>query len=62
LRRSAGSTGFTAYGNGHWIQSQHEVTIPAGGEWTLTRRVTALPATTADPWAPLAKLDAYLAR
>jgi phosphodiesterase/alkaline phosphatase D-like protein len=50
------NAGFTAYGNGNWIQSQHEVTIPAGGEWTLTRRITALPTTTANPWTPLEAL------
>jgi hypothetical protein len=45
-------TSFTAYGNGNWIQSQHEVTIPAGGTWTLTRRIVALPVV-GDPWTPL---------
>ncbi len=49
------SAGFTAYGNGNWIQSQWQVTIPAGGSWTLRRRIVAL-ATTTDPWAPLAAL------
>ncbi len=44
--------GFTAYGTGNWIASQHEVTIPAGAAWTLTRRIVALP-TTGDPWAAL---------
>jgi hypothetical protein len=48
-------TGFTAYGNGNWIQSQRQVTVPAGGSWTLRRRIIAV-ATTGDPWAPLAAL------
>ncbi len=47
------NSGFTAYGNGNWIQSQHEVTIAAGGTWTLTRRIAALPTTTTSPWAAL---------
>jgi phosphodiesterase/alkaline phosphatase D-like protein len=46
---------FTAYGNGNWIQSQRQVTVPAGGSWTLRRRIVAI-ATTGDPWAPLAAL------
>lgn len=50
------NTGFTAYGNGNWIQSRHEVTIGTTDTWTLTRRVVALPTTPGSPWTPLTTL------
>lgn len=45
-------TTFTAYGTGNWMSTQQEVTIHPGEEWTLKRRIVAIP-TEADPWAPL---------
>ncbi|SEF18673.1 PQQ-binding-like beta-propeller repeat protein [Jiangella alba] len=37
----AGDDAFTAYGNGNWIMSRFPVTLPAGGSYTLDRRVVA---------------------
>ena len=44
---------FTAYGNGNWIQSQRQVTIPAGDSWPSPRPAThghRSPADDGTPW------------
>lgn len=48
------SGAFSAYGNGNWVMSRFEVTIPAGGTWTLDRKLVVAPVTGSDEWAPLA--------
>lgn len=37
----AAGTVFEAYGNGNWIMSRQQVEIPAGGSFSLTRRIVA---------------------
>ena len=47
----------TAYGNGSWIMSQLAVELPAGGEYTLRRRIAAADnGGAADPFAVLGAL------
>ncbi|NYE72945.1 alkaline phosphatase D family protein [Microlunatus parietis] len=50
---------FTAYGNGNWIMSLREITLAAGQDWTLRRRITALDSGAGtDPWTVLDWLGA----
>ncbi|WP_152361232.1 alkaline phosphatase D family protein [Microlunatus speluncae] len=45
---------FLGYGNGNWIMSLREITLAAGQQWTLRRRITALDSGSgSDPWAVL---------
>ena len=45
--------GFTAYGNGNWIQSQRQVTLAPGASFELARDLVAVTNGFGDPWAVL---------
>ncbi|MBE2315686.1 alkaline phosphatase D family protein [Solirubrobacter sp. CPCC 204708] len=45
--------GFTAYGNGNWIQSQRQITLAPGASFELVRDLVAVSNGFGDPWAVL---------
>ncbi|MCA0757614.1 PQQ-binding-like beta-propeller repeat protein [Paenibacillus sp. N4] len=50
-------SGMTAYGNGNWMMSRIQAELPAGGSYTLVRRIAAVPGSASeDPFAVLSEL------